>query len=48
MAAAAVPRLIHDPGIGDEDLWEHMLMSIGRHLGKARSITEGRLSLIHI
>ena len=43
MAEAAVPRLIHDPGIGDEDLWEDMLMSIGRHLGKARSITEGSL-----
>ena len=38
---AAVPRLIHDPGRGDQDLVEDLLAAIGGSLDKARSITHG-------
>ena len=43
MTEVAAPRLIHDPGIEDQDLLEDLLATIGKGLDKARSITQGRL-----
>ena len=40
---ATVPRLIHDPGIGDLDLLDDLLAAIGTRVSRARSITEGLL-----